>query len=68
MNELLTLEDIAKMYSVPLKRARDAIVKSPGFPPEAPGSSPRNRRWLRSEVLAFINRKPANIPHTVVFA
>jgi hypothetical protein len=39
------------------------IVKLPGFPTEAPTSTPRNRLWLRSEVRAFVHRKPAQIPH-----
>jgi hypothetical protein len=63
MNELLTLEDIAAMNHCSLRHARDVLVKIPGFPQEAPTSTPRNRLWLRSEVRAFIHRKPAQIPH-----
>jgi hypothetical protein len=63
MNDLLTLEDIAAMNRCSVRHARDVLVKLPGFPDEAPTSTPRNRLWLRSEVRAFIHRKPAQIPH-----
>jgi hypothetical protein len=53
MNDLLTLDDIAKMHRCSVKHARDVLVRLPGFPPEAPTSTPRNRLWLRSEVRAF---------------
>jgi hypothetical protein len=63
MSELLTLNDSAEMNHCSVRHARDVLVKLPGFPPEAPTSTPRNRLWLRSEVKAFIHRKPAQIPH-----
>lgn len=63
MSELLTLGDIAEMHRCSQRHARDVLVKLPGFPPEAPTSTPRNRLWLRSEVRAFIHRKPAKFPH-----
>lgn len=66
MSELLTIEDIAKMHHCSMRHARDVIVKLPEFPREAPTSTPRNRLWLRSEIRAFINRKPANIPHSTL--
>jgi hypothetical protein len=65
MNDLLTLEDIATMHHCSMRHARDVLVKIPGFPEEAPTSTPRNRLWLRSEVRAFVTRKPARFPHTV---
>jgi hypothetical protein len=61
--DLLTLTDIAEMHRCSLRHARDVLVKLPGFPTEAPTSTPRNRLWLRSEVRSFIHRKPAQIPH-----
>lgn len=61
--DLMTLEDIAKMNHCSERHARDVLVKLPGFPDEAPTSTPRNRLWLRSEVRAFVHRKPARIPH-----
>lgn len=61
--DLLTLEDIAQMHHCTQRHARDVLVKLPGFPEEAPTSTPRNRLWLRSEVKAYIHRKPAQIPH-----
>jgi hypothetical protein len=63
MNELLTLDDIAQMHHCTHRHARDVLVKLDGFPAEAPTSTPRNRLWLRSEVKAFIHRRPAQIPH-----
>jgi hypothetical protein len=66
MNDLMTLEDIAQMHHCSMRHTRDVLVKLPGFPEEAPTSTPRNRLWLRSEVRAFIHRKPgklARIPH-----
>jgi hypothetical protein len=63
MNDLMTLEDIAQMNHCSLRHARDVLVKIPGFPDEAPTSTPRNRLWLRTEVRAFVHRKPARIPH-----
>ena len=64
--DLMTLDDIASMHHCSLRHARDVLVKLPGFPAEAPTSTPRNRLWLRSEVRAFVHRrpqKPAQIPH-----
>lgn len=63
MNDLMTLDDIAGMNRCSVRHARDVLVKLPGFPAEAPTSTPRNRLWLRTEVRAFIHRKPAQIPH-----
>jgi len=63
MTDLLTIEDIQAMHKCSLRHARDVIVKLPGFPDEAPTSTPRNRLWLRTEVRAFILRRPARITH-----
>lgn len=63
MDPLMTLEDIAGMWRCSKRHARDVIVKTPGFPPEAPGSTPRNRVWLRKEVRDFAYRRPAQFPH-----
>jgi hypothetical protein len=57
VNELMTLSDIAEMHRCSQRHARDVLVKIPGFPEEAPTSTPRNRLWLRSEILAFIHRR-----------
>lgn len=57
--ELLTVDDIAKLYKVEPHTARDKIIKTPGFPDPAPGSSVRSRRWLASDVHAFVTRKPS---------
>lgn len=63
MNDLLTLDDIAQMHRCSTRHARDVLVRLPGFPEEVPTSTPRNRLWLRSEVRAFVHRKPAQITH-----
>lgn len=55
--KLLDLDDIAALYRVPRRHARDFIVKQPGFPEPAPGSSSRFRRWSETDVQAFILRK-----------
>lgn len=58
MNDLMTLEDIAQMHHCSLRHARDVLVKIPGFPEEAPTSTPRNRLWIWVEVRAFVSRQP----------
>lgn len=57
--ELLTVDDIARLYKVEPHTARDKIIKTPGFPDPAPGSTVRSRRWLASDVHAFVRREPA---------
>ncbi len=68
MNDLMTLADIAEMNKCSARHARDVLVKLPGFPDEAPTSTPRNRLWLRAEVRSFVHRKPARIPHATLRA
>jgi len=67
-NDLMTLADIAEMNKCSVRHARDVLVRLPGFPDEAPTSTPRNRLWLRAEVRGFIHRKPARIPHMALRA
>jgi predicted DNA-binding transcriptional regulator AlpA len=55
MNELLTLEEIARLWKVTREHARRYIVRLPEFPEPAPGSTRKNQRWRQSEVLAFLN-------------
>lgn len=54
MNDLLTLADIAKMFRCTETRAKEEIVRIPGFPEPVHFSTPRNKRWLRKEVRAFL--------------
>lgn len=63
MGALLTLDDIAHEWGVSRRYARDVLVKTPGFPPQAPGSSPRHQRWAKDDVYAYIHRQPARTPH-----
>lgn len=58
--ELLDLDDIATLYRCSRRHARDVLTKLVGFPQVAPGSTQRNPLWLRTEVRAFMHRKPAN--------
>jgi len=60
--ELLTLQDIADMHRCSLRHARDVVVRMPGFPQEAPTSTPRNRLWIRAEVRAFVTRARVRRP------
>lgn len=57
MSDLMTLADIAEMHRCSLRHARDVLVKLPGFLAEAPTSTPRNRLWLRAEILDYIHRR-----------
>ena len=57
-DELMTIQDIADLFRCNYRTARDVKVKLVGFPQPAPGSSLRIPLWLRSEVRAFLHRKP----------
>lgn len=59
---LLTVDDIAAIYQVNRRYARDFTVKLPGFPDPAPGSTEKKPRWLESDVRSFICREPARMP------
>jgi hypothetical protein len=63
VSDLLTLADIAEMHRCSLRHARDVLVRLPGFPSEAPTSTPRNRLWIRAEVRAYVHRRPAQNSH-----
>lgn len=52
--KLLTIDDIAAMWQVSREYARDKLVKLPGFPSTAPGSTRKFPRWLEHDVLAFM--------------
>lgn len=53
---LLTLQDIADLHQCEIRHARDVLVKLPGFPEQAPTSTPRHRLWVTQEVRDFVNR------------
>ena len=57
-DELMTIDDIAGLYKVSRRTARDSIVKQPGFPNKVHGSSVRKPRWMSEDVLTFV-RTPA---------
>lgn len=54
MNDLLTLDDIARMWKVSREHARRYLVKLPEFPDPAPGSTRKNQRWKADEVKGFL--------------
>ena len=45
-DELLDLSDIANLYRVSRRYARDVLVKSPGFTMPVLAISQKTRRWL----------------------
>lgn len=55
MSELLNLDDIAARWKVEREYARRYLVKRPGFPDPAPGSTRKQPRWRASDVDQFIN-------------
>ena len=59
---LMDLDDIAAMYGYTRKYTRDFVVKQPGFPAPAPGSTFRNPRWARAKVEAFVLEESRTIP------
>lgn len=62
-DELLTLEDVARMWKCSMRHARDVLVRSAGFPQPAPGSTARHRVWLAEKVREFARGEPANSSH-----
>lgn len=52
MSDLMTINDIAKMFRCSEVRAKD-LLKLPGFPPEAPTSTLRHKLWVRREIRDF---------------
>lgn len=55
---LMSLPEIADLHGCSERHARDVLVRLPGFPDEAPTSTPRHRRWVRAEVVAHVTRRP----------
>lgn len=52
--EMMSLEDIAKMWKCDREYARDTLVKLEGFPSMAPGSTRKFQRWRKADVLRFV--------------
>lgn len=65
MSDLMNLDDIAEMYKCSRNYARDTLVRQPGFPDPAHGSTAKHRVWVRREVRAFAMKRPAQIPFSV---
>ena len=58
-DDLMTLDDIANLWKCTREHARRYIVKLPEFPQPAPGSTRKNQRWRKTEVLEFLDPQPA---------
>lgn len=54
MSELLTIEDIARLWKNKPQWVQRYLVKRPGFPPPVPGSTRKNRRWKAQDVERFL--------------
>lgn len=54
MPKTLNLDDIALLWRCSRRRARDVVVKAPGFPARAPGSSWRHPVWLDEDVTNYL--------------
>lgn len=54
---LLDLDDIAKLYRVSRRHARDVLVKQSGFPDRVPGSSSKIPLWSAEEIQAYVMRR-----------
>ena len=53
-NDLLTLENIAEIYRVTYRTARDVVTKRRGFPKPVPGSTKKKPLWLRETIEAYV--------------
>lgn len=66
MSDLMNLDDIAAMYKCSRNYARDTLVRQPGFPDPAPGSTAKHRVWITHEVRSFAMKLPAQIPFSAL--
>jgi hypothetical protein len=55
MSELLTIEDIAKLWKKEPQWVQRYLVKRPGFPPPVPGSTRKTRRWKPQDVERYLS-------------
>lgn len=62
MPKLYTIDDIAKLYRVSRRHARDVLVKQPGFPKPVPGSSSKIPLWLEARLEDYLSGKGSEIP------
>ena len=61
-NDLLTPDDIARLWKVERGYVMRYLVRKPEFPDPAPGSTRKNKRWRAADVLGFLSGSPANSP------
>ena len=59
MSDLLTIEDIASLYRVTVRYAREQLTKRPDFPKPIPGCTSRNRLWLKESIKNYWRGKAA---------
>jgi hypothetical protein len=53
-DQFLTLDDIAALYRVTRRYARDFITKNPRFPRPIPSSTRKTPLWLRETIEAYV--------------
>jgi hypothetical protein len=53
-DDLLALDDIAGIYRVTYRTARDVVTKRRGFPKPVPGSTKKKPLWLRETIEAYV--------------
>ena len=51
---IMTLDDIAALFNVSRRVARDKITKEPGFPATVPGSTERKPMWAKATVMRYL--------------
>lgn len=62
---VLSISDIAEMYRVSKRYARERIVSDPSFPRQLQGASDRKRMWSRAAVERHLSNT-SNVPCEVV--
>jgi hypothetical protein len=62
VSDLLTVDDIAKLWKVSRDYAMRYLVKRPEFPEPAPGSTRKSRRWKAEDVQRFLSQSPTENP------
>jgi hypothetical protein len=51
---IMTLDDIAALFNVSRRVARDKITKDPGFPATVPGSTERKPMWAKATIMEYL--------------
>jgi len=54
MQDLMTIEDIAKLLGMQYRQVRDRVAKRPDFPRPAFNLSQKMRRWDRNSIHQWV--------------